>query len=66
MEGDLTKKWHWEEAYQTVELDGGGSNLEVALGEAYQRVELDGGGFNREVALGGGGLPDSGTRWRGI
>ena len=47
MEGDLTKKWHWEEAYQTVELDGGGSNLEVALGEAYQRVELDGGGFNR-------------------
>ena len=46
MEGDLTKKWHWEEAYQTVELDGGGSNLEVALG--------------------GGGLPDSGTRWRGI
>ena len=45
MEGDLTKKWHWEEAYQTVELDGGGSNQEVVLG---------------------GGLPDSGTRWRGI
>ena len=32
MVGDLTKKWHWEEAYKTVELDGGGSNLEVALG----------------------------------
>ena len=46
MEGDLTKKWHWEEeVYQTVELDRGGSNLEVALG---------------------GGLPDIGTRWRGI
>ena len=45
MEWDLTWKWHWEEAYQRVELDGGGSNLEVALG---------------------GGLPDSGTRWRGI
>ena len=50
-----------------MELDGGGSNLEVALGGgAYQRVELDGGGSNLEVALGGGGLPDSGTRWRGI
>ena len=49
-----------------MELDGGGSNLEVALGEeAYQRVELDGGGSNLEVAL-GGGLQDSGTRWRGI
>ena len=67
MEGDLTWKWHWEEeAYQRVELDGGGSNLEVDWEEeAYQRVELDRGGSNLEVAL-GGGLPDSGTRWRGI
>ena len=46
-----------------MELDGGGSNLEVALGGGgFQTVELDGGGSNLEVALGGGGLPDSGTR----
>ena len=36
MEGDLTLRWHWEEAYQTVELDGGESNLEVALGGGLQ------------------------------
>ena len=49
-----------------MELDGGGSNLEVALGGGgFQTVELDGGGSNLEVAL-GGGLPDSGARWRGI
>ena len=65
MEGDLTKKWHWEEAYQTVELDGGGSNKKWYWEEAYQTVELDGGGSNLEVVL-GGGLPNSGTRWRGI
>ena len=28
-------------------------------------MELDGGGSNLDVAL-GGGLQDSGTRWRGI
>ena len=49
-----------------MELDGGGSNLEVALGGGgFQTVELDGGGSNLKVAL-GGGLQDSGTRWRGI
>ena len=49
-----------------MELDGGGSNLEVALGGGgFQTVELDVGGSNLKVAL-GGGLQDSGTRWRGI
>ena len=49
-----------------MELDGGRSNLEVALGGGgFQTVELVGGGSNLEVAL-GGGLPDSETRWRGI
>ena len=48
-----------------MELDGGGSNLEVALGGGLPD-RLDGGGSNLEVALGGGGLPESGTRWRGI
>ena len=49
-----------------MELDGGGSNLEVALGGGgSQTVEQDGGGSNLKVAL-GGGLQDSGTRWRGI
>ena len=49
-----------------MELDGGGSNLDVALGGGgFQTVELDGGGSNLKVAL-GGGLQDSGTRWRGI
>ena len=47
-------------------LDGGGSNLEVALGGGLTDSGTRWRGSNLEVALGGGDLPDSGTRWRGI
>ena len=48
-----------------MELDGGGSNQEVALGGGLPDSGTRWRGSNLEVAL-GRGLPDSGTRWRGI
>ena len=48
-----------------MELDGGGSNLEVALGGGLPDSGTRWRGSNLEVAL-GGGLTHIGTRWRGI